>query len=88
VGGDTTGGGLQRLDQALAGETSILVVELGANDGLRGIPIATIEENFDRQRLPAHAPVRVIAESVLPISAGAPDRRLLLQTVASGDSSG
>jgi acyl-CoA thioesterase I len=48
IGGDTTSGGLQRLDQALAADTSILVVELGANDGLRGIPIATIEENLSQ----------------------------------------
>jgi acyl-CoA thioesterase-1 len=48
VGGDTTGGGLQRLEQALAADTSILVVELGANDGLRGVPIATIEENLSQ----------------------------------------
>jgi len=48
VGGDTTRGGLQRLDQALTADTSILVVELGANDGLRGIPIATIEDNLSQ----------------------------------------
>jgi acyl-CoA thioesterase I len=48
IGGDTTSGGLQRLDQALTADTSILVVELGANDGLRGIPIATIEENLSQ----------------------------------------
>jgi acyl-CoA thioesterase I len=48
IGGDTTRGGLQRLDQALTADTSILVVELGANDGLRGIPIATIEDNLSQ----------------------------------------
>lgn len=46
VSGDTTADGLRRLDPALEGGTAILVLELGANDGLRGIPIATIENNL------------------------------------------
>ena len=46
VTGDTTADGLRRLDPALGAETAILVVELGANDGLRGVPIATIENNL------------------------------------------
>ena len=36
VGGDTTSDGLQRLDRALSEGTAILILELGANDGLRG----------------------------------------------------
>ena len=48
VGGDTTEGGLQRLDRTLTADTAILVVALGANDGLRHVPIATIEENLSR----------------------------------------
>jgi acyl-CoA thioesterase I len=46
VGGDTTADGLRRLDPALTAGTAILVLELGANDGLRGIAIATIEQNL------------------------------------------
>jgi acyl-CoA thioesterase I len=46
VSGDTTAGGLQRVDEALTADTRILVLELGANDGLRGVPIATIEKNL------------------------------------------
>jgi acyl-CoA thioesterase-1 len=46
VGGDTAAGGLQRLDGVLTDDTAILVLELGANDGLRGIPISTIEANL------------------------------------------
>ena len=46
VSGDTTAGGVRRVDAALTPETRILVLELGANDGLRGIPIATIEQNL------------------------------------------
>ena len=46
VGGDTSGGGLDRLDRALTPDTAILILALGANDGLRGTPIATIERNL------------------------------------------
>lgn len=46
VSGDTTAGGVRRLDGAITAETRILVLELGANDGLRGIEIATIERNL------------------------------------------
>ena len=46
VTGDTTSGGLRRFDQALTGDTRVLVLELGANDGLRGVDIAAIERNL------------------------------------------
>jgi len=46
VSGDTTAGGLRRIDEALTADTRILVLELGANDGLRGVPISTIEKNL------------------------------------------
>src|SRR5687767_4249583 len=36
VSGDTSAGGLRRLDWALEGEVRVLLVALGANDGLRG----------------------------------------------------
>ena len=44
VSGDTSAGGLRRLDWSLAGDVRVLVVELGANDGLRGLPVADLEE--------------------------------------------
>lgn len=37
VSGDTTAGGLARLDWALSDEPDLVLVELGANDGLRGL---------------------------------------------------
>jgi acyl-CoA thioesterase I len=46
VSGDTAADGVRRLEPALGADTAILVLELGANDGLRGIPIATIENNL------------------------------------------
>ena len=44
--GDTTTDGLRRLDAALEGNPQILVVALGANDGLRGVPVSTVERNL------------------------------------------
>jgi acyl-CoA thioesterase-1 len=46
VGGATTGDGVSRLEPALSSETRIVVLELGANDGLRGVPTITIQQNL------------------------------------------
>ena len=46
VSGDTTTDGVRRMDAALTSDTSILVLELGANDGLRGAAISTVEKNL------------------------------------------
>ncbi len=46
VSGDTTAGGLRRFDQAVPAGTSILILELGANDGLRGVDITAMEQNL------------------------------------------
>ena len=48
VSGDTSAGGLSRLDWALQGDVRILVVALGGNDGLRGLPPAALEQNLAR----------------------------------------
>lgn len=46
IRGDTTSGGLHRIDYALGGHPRILILELGANDGLRGVHVRTIESNL------------------------------------------
>ncbi|MBX3725471.1 MAG: arylesterase [Xanthomonadales bacterium] len=47
ISGETTAGGLARLPGLLADHTpGLLVLELGANDGLRGLPIAQISDNL------------------------------------------
>jgi acyl-CoA thioesterase I len=46
VSGDTSAGGLRRLDWALEGNVRVLVVELGANDGLRGLPVSGMKKNL------------------------------------------
>ncbi len=46
VSGDTSAGGLSRLDWSLDGDVRILVLELGANDGLRGLPVDQMKRNL------------------------------------------
>jgi acyl-CoA thioesterase-1 len=49
VSGDTSLGGLERVDWVLdAGNVEIMVLELGANDLLRGVPPAKMKENLDQ----------------------------------------
>ena len=44
--GGTTAGGLRRLEWALNGDVRILVVALGGNDGLRGLPVEQMKANL------------------------------------------
>jgi acyl-CoA thioesterase-1 len=46
VSGDTTSGGVARLSMALALEPEIVILELGGNDGLRGIPVEVARDNL------------------------------------------
>jgi len=48
ISGDTTAGGLARLNTALAVKPAIVLLELGGNDGLRGLPLGTTRENLDQ----------------------------------------
>ena len=47
VSGDTTAGGLARADWSVPDGTSGVILELGANDALRGIPPQESEKNLD-----------------------------------------
>ena len=47
LSGDTTSGGVDRVPQVLDDKPKIVVLELGGNDGLRGIPVATSTANFE-----------------------------------------
>jgi acyl-CoA thioesterase-1 len=47
IGGDTTGGGLARVQSGIAMHPEIVILELGGNDGLRGIPIDSMQSNLD-----------------------------------------
>ncbi len=46
VSGDTSAGGLRRLDWALEGDVRVLVLALGANDGLRGLGAGQMKDNL------------------------------------------
>jgi acyl-CoA thioesterase-1 len=46
VSGDTTAGGLRRIDWLLKRKVDVLLLELGGNDGLRGIPVAVTRTNL------------------------------------------
>ncbi len=46
VSGDTSAGGLRRLDWSIEGDVRVLVLALGANDGLRGLPVADMRKNL------------------------------------------
>lgn len=46
VSGDTTAGGLSRVGWILKQKPQVVVLELGSNDGMRGVPLASIEQNL------------------------------------------
>ena len=48
VSGDTTSSALARLPGVLARKPAIVIIALGANDGLRGVPVAVMRENLTR----------------------------------------
>lgn len=46
VSGDTSAGGVRRLDWALDGDVKVLILALGANDGLRGLSVEDMKQNL------------------------------------------
>ena len=74
VSGDTTAGGLARLDWVLQKKIDVLVLALGANDGLRGLPIAQTKANLqaiiDRVKAKNPAVKIVIAGMQIPPNMG------------------
>jgi acyl-CoA thioesterase I len=74
VSGETTSGGLSRIDWILRQPLDVFVLELGANDGLRGIPIAETKKNLQAiiDRVKAKYPTAklVLAGMQLPPNMG------------------
>src|SRR5450432_2363785 len=73
ISGETTAGGLARLSGLLAEHAPILVlIELGANDGLRGLPVDQIRANLTRiMTMCRDAGARIILIGIeLPINYG------------------
>lgn len=48
VSGDTTQGGVARMNRAVAAKPNIVLLELGGNDGLRGLPLAMTRMNLEQ----------------------------------------
>ena len=62
ISGETTAGGRSRLGAALAQfQPAVMILALGANDGLRGLPVAQVKDNLDAMlALAAERKVRVL----------------------------
>ena len=48
VSGDTTTGGLSRVAYALSMKPAVVILELGGNDGLRGVPVSSTKANLEK----------------------------------------
>lgn len=72
VSGDTTGGGLARVDFSVQGDTDLCVVALGGNDLLQGLEPATTRANLERivRRLKARRIGVLVAGISAPAAVG------------------
>lgn len=72
ISGDTTSGGLERIQTAIKLKPAITILELGGNDGLRGLPLATTRSNLEQMTklLLAAGSKVVIAGMTLPPNYG------------------
>jgi acyl-CoA thioesterase-1 len=72
--GDTSAGGLNRIDWLLRNRVDVLVLELGGNDGLRGLPVENTRKNLqaiiDRTRAKYPGAKIVIAGMKVPPNMG------------------
>lgn len=77
VSGDTSAGGLRRLDWALEGNVRFLILELGANDILRGQPVEQMKKNLGQiiERAKARGVEVLLAGMYAPTNAGADYQR-------------
>lgn len=70
ISGETTAGGVRRIGRALQEHRpAIVIVELGANDGLRGTPLIEAEKNLDKiieQAKKANARVLLLGVQIPP----------------------
>jgi len=72
ISGDTTQDGLARLPMVLAQHPKVVILEFGANDGLRGIPVSRAENNLARmiEELKKSGAQVVLAGMTLPPNYG------------------
>lgn len=73
VSGDTSAGGLRRLDWSLQPDARVLVLALGANDGLRGLPLEQMTQNLSQiiERAQARHVLVILAGMEAPPNYGA-----------------
>ena len=87
LSGETSSGGLRRINWLLKRRIDVLVLELGANDGLRGIPVAQTTENLqaiiDRVKTKNPETKVVIAGMMVPPNMG-PDYSAEFENIFSG----
>ena len=76
ISGDTSAGGVRRIDWSLEGDVKVVILELGANDLLRGQPIKQMKNNLGAiiARAKAHGARVLLAGMEAPTSTG-PDYR-------------
>ncbi|MGB7922158.1 MAG: arylesterase [Pyrinomonadaceae bacterium] len=72
VSGDTSAGGLRRIDWALEGDVRFVILELGANDILRGQPVSQMKKNLGEiiERAKARGAQVLLAGMYAPTNAG------------------
>jgi len=72
VSGDTTAGGLRRVSWILNSKPELVILELGANDGLRGLPVDEAHQNLQRiiRRLQEAQVTVILAGMKLPPNYG------------------
>ncbi len=73
VSGDTTAGGVRRVDWVLKSKPDLVILELGANDGLRGLDLKETRANLVQiiQRLQSNGTQVILAGMKLPPNYGA-----------------
>jgi len=72
VSGDTTAGGVRRIDWALDGEVRVVILELGANDILRGQSVDEMKRNLATiiERARAHGAMVLLTGMEAPTNSG------------------
>jgi acyl-CoA thioesterase-1 len=77
VSGDTSAGGLRRIDWALEGDVRFVILELGANDFLRGQPVSQMKKNLGQiiERAKARGAQVLLAGMYAPTNTGADYQR-------------
>ena len=85
VSGDTSAGGVRRIDWALEGDVKIVILELGANDILRGQPVDEMKNNLAAiiERVKAHGATVLLAGMEAPTNSGVEYRQAIHEAFVS-----